>query len=64
MKKAYVKAARFQLPGLTATGYTAKITLRFDEILTRVTFQNTSGFFWFFCNKTACYCTAIMMRTA
>lgn len=48
MKKAYVKAARFQLPGLTATGYTAKITLRFDEILTRVTFQNTSVFFLFF----------------
>ena len=47
MKKAYVKAARFQLPGLTATEYTAKIALRFDEILTRVTFQNTSVFVFF-----------------
>ena len=47
MKKAYVKAAPFQLPGLTATEYTAKITLRFDEILTRVTFQNTLVLFFF-----------------
>ena len=62
MKKAYVKAARFQLSGLTATDYTAKITLRFDEILKGVTFQNTSVFF--FCNKTTCYCTTVMMRTA